>query len=107
VFVYASDGEVVGISNDLLAALRPPNGAGLNLHVMVGQEMGRGVRGIIIELKPDASAQSVDVAKALVAAILSERLAVEGPFVEHLQGVNRLGSGDNNPKAQITITVNK
>jgi hypothetical protein len=102
-FAYASDGEIIGISNDVGIALIS---AGWSLHAFMGQEIGRAVRGILVEVKANADARSIEAANALVSTLASERLAVSGPFPQQTN-VNMMGSGDSDPKAQIIITIGK
>jgi hypothetical protein len=105
-FAYTAEGEVVGISHDLIAALAGQHGARWIIHAFMGQEVNRAIRGILVEVSPDASPQSIAAAKALVAALISERMATDGPILRN-PNVATMGMGDSDPHAQIIITIGK
>jgi hypothetical protein len=119
-FVYSTgDTEPVGISNELIMILEPPkdpkeraeylgpaSAADWNLTIFTGQESGRAVRGIRVEVRTGSDATASLAAAALVSALVEEGVAASGPhpFITHGPTIGR-GSWDK--ESPIVITVGK
>ena len=104
-FAYTGDQEVIGIANDIIAALRGPQGASWIVSIISGQEAGRGVAGILVEIRPDADGASRLAAASLVSSLRAERLSVSGP--QALVWMPGMGVGQEDPNAPIRITIGR
>jgi hypothetical protein len=106
-FAYAGDEEIVRIANQIILILRAPNGAGWLLFSASGNELGRAVSGILVEIKTDADPQSQAAAVALVSALKGAGLECEGPEIAASIGIAGMTSGPIDPAAVIKITIGK
>jgi hypothetical protein len=107
-FAFANDNEIIGIANDILGALNPPDGANWIVARTLGQECGLTVPGIGIEVQRGADLKSVQAAAALLKALTDERLSAS--YLQALPpGESRGGaySGDPDDKAMIRIIIGK
>jgi hypothetical protein len=88
ILVFALDSEAKGIAEDILDALKPPDGAGWNVTTKAGRdgppaimasapEFGSTVPGIGIEIQKDANPTSMAAGRALLRALTDERLSAE------------------------------
>lgn len=102
---YTGDPEIFGIANDISDAIgKPvPAGAGWQIRGVPGQEFNRAVKGILIEVKPDAN---LDAAKALASALREAHLAVAGPSPINTT-INQITNGGLDPANLIQIVVGK
>lgn len=103
-FAPTGDVEIVRIANDVLAALMGPNGAHWTVTVSTGQEFGRTVSGILVELAADADETSKSAARAFVLALQTQRLVTTGPVPPTSRGP-MVGPIQFDQQAKITITV--
>src|ERR1700687_114974 len=102
-FEYSGDGEIAGIAKDIVEALRS---AGWVVSISSGLVPGTGTSGILVEVTAPASPTSLLVAGALVESLRNERLTIEGPKKSTISP-GGLFSGEEDPNAQIRITVGK
>jgi hypothetical protein len=107
VLAYNSDGEIIGITNDILAAITMrPGSAGWLVTVVPGQEMNRAVRGILIEYKEGADVHTIAAGTALAEALRAQNLAVSGP-VPLMKNVMQMTGGTMNKDAQLQVVIGK
>lgn len=109
-FGYRADSTVIGLANDILfACCNVPKGAGWTAtlsDVPVGD-----LEGVLVFIKPSASGRDQEAAKALVAALHKEHLAVVGPrtVMDHRTALGIVGDqpfeGTLDPNNPITIVI--
>ena len=104
-FAYSGENEIVGITNSIIMALGK-NGAGWSVSVFTGNENGRAIAGVLVEVKNTATMTDRKAASALVAALKTENLEVNGPEPANTN-IAQLGTGNSDPTAQIIITIGK
>jgi len=104
-FEHAGDLEIAGIANDIITALRAPNGAGWAVVVAV-EHPNRTIPGILVELTR-ADTATGNAAVALVSALNDERILAAGPVRVDSETHQVVQGNAAELNAPIVITVGK
>jgi hypothetical protein len=115
IFAVSGDPEIIGIADDIAAALTRPNGADWALGAWASgpEPHGRAIAGVLVEVKKAADPRSLAAAKALVSALNSVHVATAGPSERNDSGnvfmglQRRPGVPIIDQKIPITITIGR
>lgn len=108
VVLAPNDPEVVMLWNQLHTALGAETGAGLAMNVLVGQEGGRAIEGILVEFDQASSKVIESSAHALVEALRAQGLEVLGPLRSQFGALSVMATGGTrDPGAQLKVSIGR